>query len=155
MRPGSTKRHTAVDDLLPLWRAELEEAGFPPEQLAGRHRAGRARLPAHDALVRRLSTRSCPTLADDVLGPEGTLSARKVFSRRDVIVAVAPHLYGLPPGRAGPGGSPGAARPGGHRPGRRAPGHRAGLCHGHRAGHRTGHRTSGGTGCARTWRRPE
>ena len=33
----------------------------------------------------------------DTLDPEGPLAARKVFSRRDVIVAVAPALYGRRP----------------------------------------------------------
>ena len=36
-----------------------------------------------------------------MLGPEGALSAQKVFSRRDVIVALAPHLYGRAPAELG------------------------------------------------------
>jgi hypothetical protein len=36
-------------------------------------------------------------LAADVLGHDGALSRRKVFSRRDVIVAVGPSLYGRDP----------------------------------------------------------
>ena len=45
------KRHTPVDELLPRWRAELTDAGFPPEQLvADIKRAGldyRRRALAH------------------------------------------------------------------------------------------------------------
>ncbi len=90
------KRHSAVDDLVPMWRGELDAAGFAPRQLeADIEQAGveyqRSR-PVH-----RLSPRELFALTTDVLGPEGTLSARKVFSRRDVIVAIAPHLYGRSP----------------------------------------------------------
>jgi conjugative relaxase-like TrwC/TraI family protein len=87
------KRHSVVDDLVPMWRGELENAGFAPRQLeADIARAGieyQRRRP-----TRRMAPRELSALAADVLGPEGTLSARKVFSRRDVIVALAPHLYG-------------------------------------------------------------
>ena len=37
-------------------------------------------------------------LVDQVLDPDGALAARKVFTRRDVLVAVAPSLYGRDPG---------------------------------------------------------
>src|SRR5918997_2378302 len=40
-------------------------------------------------------------LAQKALAPDGPLAARKVFSRRDVIVAVAPQLYGRDPGELG------------------------------------------------------
>jgi len=90
------KRHSAVDDLVPMWRGELDAAGFAPRQLeADIERAGLEYQRSHPA--RRLSPRELSALAADVLGPEGTLSARKVFSRRDVIVALAPHLYGRSP----------------------------------------------------------
>ena len=96
------KRHTAVDDLLPLWRAELEKAGFPPDELAGQvARAGRGYQRAHGPSFSRLSPTELSALSAAVLGPEGALSAQKVFSRRDVIVAVAPHLYGRAPAELG------------------------------------------------------
>jgi conjugative relaxase-like TrwC/TraI family protein len=90
------KRHSAVDALVPMWRGELDAAGFAPRQLGNDiERAGLEYQRSRPA--RRLSPRELSALAADVLGPEGTLSARKVFSRRDVIVAIAPHLYGRAP----------------------------------------------------------
>ncbi len=90
------KRHSAVDELLPRWRAELTDAGFPPEQLtADIERAGREYQREHSP-TKVLWDRELAELANDVLGPDGTLSARKVFSKRDVIVAVAPKVFGLP-----------------------------------------------------------
>ena len=91
-----TKRHTSVEELLPRWRAELTQAGFPPEQLvADIERAGLAYQREHSG-ANILGNRALAALAKDTLGPHGTLSERKVFSKRDVIVAVAPLVFGLP-----------------------------------------------------------
>ncbi len=90
-----TKRHTAVEELLPKWRTELTQAGFPPEQLvADVERAGLAYRRQHSG-SEILGNRVLAALAKDTLGPHGTLSDRKVFSKRDVIVAVAPKVFGL------------------------------------------------------------
>jgi conjugative relaxase-like TrwC/TraI family protein len=90
------KRHTSVAAMLPMWRGELEAAGFPPLELsASIERAGQEYQRTHSSLS-RLSSRALSTLATDILGANGTLSDRKVFSQRDVIIAVTPHLYGLP-----------------------------------------------------------
>jgi conjugative relaxase-like TrwC/TraI family protein len=88
-----SKRHEAVEALVPRWRGELADAGFAPHQLERDiDRAGvEYRRP------RALSSRELSALAAEALGPDGVLSARKVFSRRDVIVAVTPALYGRPP----------------------------------------------------------
>jgi conjugative relaxase-like TrwC/TraI family protein len=86
------KRHQPVAELMPTWHAELEAAGLAVEDLqhgvvvAGQERASRRRLD-DDAFER---------LAEQVLGPGGRLAELKVFTRADVIVAVAPALYGLP-----------------------------------------------------------
>ena len=91
-----TKRHTPVDELLPRWRKELTDAGFPPEQLvADIERAGLDYRLEHSP-TKILWDKELAELTNDVLGPDGTLSARKVFSKRDVIVAVAPKVFGLP-----------------------------------------------------------
>jgi conjugative relaxase-like TrwC/TraI family protein len=89
------KRHSAVDDLVPMWRGELDAAGFAPRQLEAD--IAWAGVEYQRSRPRALSSRELSALAADVLGPEGTLSERKVFSRRDVIVAIAPHLYGRSP----------------------------------------------------------
>ena len=91
-----TKRHTPVEELLPRWRKELTDAGFPPEQLvADIKRAGLDYRREHSP-TKVLWDKELAELTNDVLGPDGTLSARKVFSQRDVIVAVAPKVFGLP-----------------------------------------------------------
>ena len=82
------------NDGLPKWRQELEDAGYPVGHLHG--------------LIRRaadLAVPLSPTLTDAevtelvarVVAVDGPLAQRKVFARRDVIVAVAPHLYGGDP----------------------------------------------------------
>ncbi len=91
-----TKRHTPVDELLPRWRKELTEAGFPPERLVAEiERAGLEYQRSHSP-TKVLWDKELADLTNDVLGRDGTLSARKIFSKRDVIVAVAPKVFGLP-----------------------------------------------------------
>jgi hypothetical protein len=86
------KRHTPVADLLPRWRAELAAAGFPIHELA----AGIEAASAARSQLRRLREAEVGDIVEQVLAPDGVLAERKVFSRRDVVVAVAPSLYGLP-----------------------------------------------------------
>ena len=45
----------------------------------------------------RSTTRTSSASPRQLLGPGGRLAAEKVFARRDVIVAAAPHLFGLDP----------------------------------------------------------
>jgi hypothetical protein len=93
------KRHTPPDDLLAGWRAELTDAGFTPAGLladidtAGA--AGRRRV------LPRLSDRQLSALVAYSLGPAGRLAERKVFTRSDVMVAVAPLIFGAHPGELG------------------------------------------------------
>ena len=78
-----------VEDLLPRWRAELAEAGYPAAELAAAvERAGRDYVPPSPDIV--------DELADELLGPGGRLAAEKTFDLRDAVVAVAPLLHGLP-----------------------------------------------------------
>ena len=123
-----TKRHTPVDELLPRWRNELTDAGFPPEQLvADIEQAGLDYRREHSP-TKVLWDKELAELTNDVLGPDGTLSDRKVFSKRDVIVAVAPKVFGLPAREL-------EKRPSGCSEIRTPshwsvfPGQRAGLCH--------------------------
>jgi conjugative relaxase-like TrwC/TraI family protein len=87
------KRHTPVCELLPRWRAELAEAGYPlPELDAGIERAATER-----GTVRgRLREAEVAEMVKEVLAPDSALAERKVFSRKDIIVSAAPALYGLP-----------------------------------------------------------
>ena len=91
-----TKRHTPVDELLPRWRTELTEAGFPPEQLVADIKRADLEYRLEHSPTKVLWDKELAELTNDVLGPDGTLSAGKVFSKRDVIVAVAPKIFGLP-----------------------------------------------------------
>ncbi len=133
------KTDEPLRDLMFRWQAELTALGYPPAALdAAVEAAGLAyRPPAVDL----------EDLAGALLAPGGRLASEKTFSRGDVIVAVAPHLHGLPvsvprPGRrGGVGPRPGhtAARRGRGQGGgvggrlrarRRGPDRRAGRRHG-------------------------
>ncbi|HUC14263.1 MAG TPA: AAA family ATPase, partial [Acidimicrobiales bacterium] len=78
-----------VEELVPHWRDELARAGYPALELAAEvERAGLAyEPPAREVL---------DGLAAELLSPGGRLASEKTFTRTDVIVAVAPHLHGLP-----------------------------------------------------------
>jgi AAA domain/TrwC relaxase len=83
------KEHTVAEHLLPRWRAELAEAGYPAAELSvAVERAGRDYVPPGPDIVDRL--------ADELLGPGGRLATEKTFDLRDAVVAVAPLLHGLP-----------------------------------------------------------
>ncbi len=82
------KSHDRVEDLAPRWRDELARAGYPPLELAAAvERAG---------LNYRPPERDVDDIATGLLCPGGRLAEEKTFTRRDVTVAVAPHLHGLP-----------------------------------------------------------
>jgi conjugative relaxase-like TrwC/TraI family protein len=82
------KGHERVEGLVPKWRDELAQAGYPPLELAAAvERAGlEYRSPERDVV---------DEVATKLLSPGGRLAEEKTFTRRDVIVAVAPHLHGL------------------------------------------------------------
>jgi len=93
------KRHAPPDDLLAGWRAELAAVGFTPAgvlaDIDAAGAAGRRMVPA------RLSDRQLSALVAYSLGPAGRLAERKVFTRSDVVVAVAPLIFGAHPGELG------------------------------------------------------
>jgi conjugative relaxase-like TrwC/TraI family protein len=87
------KENIPWNEALPGWRQELADAGHAIGALQ--------RSIAEAARARHLS----PTLSHSelerlvgmVVAPDGPLAQRKVFARRDVIVAVVPHMYGRHP----------------------------------------------------------
>ena len=85
------KRHSPVGELMPRWVAEIGEVGWSVERVAAsiEQEAARYRRPRPELTNAELRTIATQALADD-----SALVARKVFSKRDVIVAVAPQLYG-------------------------------------------------------------
>ena len=90
----NAKRHEPEGQLLERWRSELAEAGWPLERIEASVEAARhnTELPA------RLTIADARRLVAEVLAPDGDLARRKVFSRRHLVVALAPHLYGQAPG---------------------------------------------------------
>ena len=83
------KGHDKVEDLVGRWRDELARAGYPPLELAHAvERAGLAYQPPGLAVL--------DDLAGQLLAPGGRLAQDKTITRDDVVVAVAPHLHGLP-----------------------------------------------------------
>ncbi|MBI2706239.1 MAG: AAA family ATPase [Actinobacteria bacterium] len=90
------KRHTPVDDLMAMWRSELESIGVTVEDLA---RSVDDNRPAR--IAADLTPERTQELVAELLAADGRLAADKVFSRRDVMVAAAPHLLGLDPAELG------------------------------------------------------
>jgi conjugative relaxase-like TrwC/TraI family protein len=91
------KRHKDIGALVPMWRAELEAAGFGASQLSADIERAGLDYQHNRSLRPTLTNKELSELATSVLGAGGALSERKVFARRDVIVAVGPALYGRDP----------------------------------------------------------
>lgn len=82
------KVYESVEDLVPRWREELARAGYPtPELSQSVESAALAYEPPSPAVV--------DEVAPPLLAPGGRLASEKTFTRRDVVVAVAPYLHGL------------------------------------------------------------
>ena len=75
------------------WRAEIAAVGWPAERLAAAVDAARRRREEPG----RLSVKDARAVVSDVLADDGELARRKVFSRRHLVVALAPHLFGQTP----------------------------------------------------------
>ena len=87
--PGQKGARNGRRPFCPAAGAELAEAGYPPAELGvAVERAGRAYVQPSREIVGQL--------AAELLGPGGRLAAEKTFDLRDVLMAVAPHLHGLP-----------------------------------------------------------
>ncbi|MFN2506206.1 MAG: MobF family relaxase [Acidimicrobiales bacterium] len=88
----AAKRQVPVGELVPRWQAELESVGWPVERLD--RSVAEARTPRRRSVLTAAQEREVVAKA---LAADGPLATRKVFSRRDVVVAVAPALFGLEP----------------------------------------------------------
>jgi hypothetical protein len=88
------KRHEPIDDLMVRWQAELASIGHPVPDLEARvAEASRTRTMRPDVPSRS----EVRDLVAATLAPESPLARRKVFTRKDVVVAVAPALFGCDP----------------------------------------------------------
>ena len=80
-------------ELVARWQGELASIGWPVERLTA----------AIDGAARelgpppKLTLKSVRRMLDEVLSADGELARRKVFSRRHVLVELAPHLFGQDP----------------------------------------------------------
>ena len=87
----AAKTHEPVADLVARWRDELASAGFDADQLDAQVRdAGGGRCRTLDGL----DDEELATVVTETVDCDGPLTETKVFDRADVIVAVAPQLYG-------------------------------------------------------------
>jgi conjugative relaxase-like TrwC/TraI family protein len=87
------KRHTPIGDLMERWCEEISEAGYSLDEVRSRvEEAGRqrSRFPA-------LGYDQGRQMIRDLLSAKGPLGQKKLFSRPDVIVALAPRLFGHEP----------------------------------------------------------
>ncbi len=82
------KAEQPLADLMVRWQGELAALGYPP---AGLRRSVDAAGAAY-----RPPNLDLDVLPGELLGPGGRLAGEKTFTRGDVIVALAPHLHGLP-----------------------------------------------------------
>ena len=85
------KRLTPVGELMPRWVAEIGDVGWSVERITDAVEREAAAWRRPDPA---LSAHELRAIAVDALADDGPLVARKVFTRRDVIVALAPALYG-------------------------------------------------------------
>lgn len=91
-RTRSAKRHEQVTDLMARWQSEIEAGPYTIAGIAADVDRNR-----HQRITPELNDRDLDRLAAELLAPDGRLAADKVFCRRDVVVAAAPHLFGLDP----------------------------------------------------------
>ena len=86
------KERVSEGELVARWRTELTDVGWPPERLlASIHAASGARIAG------RLSAAEAHRVLARVFADDGELARRKVFARRDLLVELAPNLYGWDP----------------------------------------------------------
>jgi hypothetical protein len=87
------KEHAVEGELVARWRGELRSMGWPVERLTAAIE-GAARELGPPA---KLTLKSVRRMLGEVLSADGELARRKVFSRRHVLVELAPHLFGQDP----------------------------------------------------------
>jgi conjugative relaxase-like TrwC/TraI family protein len=92
----SIKRHTGVDQLMPVWQAELEAIGWPVQRLVAHLDMSRHQTAQLAPKFTDLEIDQIATLVLDVDG--SLLTNHKVFSRTNLIAELAPRLYGHHPG---------------------------------------------------------
>jgi conjugative relaxase-like TrwC/TraI family protein len=136
----AAKEHRPQGELVARWQAELTGAGWPPGRLLASDEAA-----SHFRIAGPVDRRAPREIVARVLHGDGELVRRKVFSRRHLIVELAPPpLRRRPPQRRQPG-QPGSRRPTGGATGGGGRNDRAGVHLGVGPGPRAHHRRDPGT----------
>lgn len=89
------KSGTGVDELMPVWHAELKSAGWPLERLRAHLEEARPRALALPFQLTAIEIEQLTAEVLDVGGP--LLRQHKVFTRTHLVAEVAPRLYGRDP----------------------------------------------------------
>jgi hypothetical protein len=87
------KEHGVEGELVDRWQAELASIGWPVERLAASIDSAARKVGASPSL----SLKGVRRIFGEVLSADGELARRKVFARRQVLVEVAPYLFGHDP----------------------------------------------------------
>jgi len=85
------KRHASIGELMPRWTAEIEHVGWSIEAIAAAIEREALEYQRPRPELTNIELRNIANLA---LADGSPLVARKVFAKHEVIVAVAPALYG-------------------------------------------------------------
>ncbi|MBO0747409.1 MAG: AAA family ATPase, partial [Acidimicrobiaceae bacterium] len=92
------KEEGVETELIDRWQAELASIGWPVERLAASIDSAAQKVGSPP----KLTLKTVRRMLGEVLSGEGELARKKVFSRRHVLVEVAPHLFGQDPRLLGP-----------------------------------------------------
>ena len=87
------KPHSVEGELVARWRDELASIGWPVERLTAAIDSAAQEFGSPP----KLTLKSLRRMLGEVISAEGELARRKVFSRRHVLVELAPHLFGQDP----------------------------------------------------------
>ncbi len=87
------KRHTPVQDLMVRWQTELESLGYRRDGL--RAAVDEGGLSQDRAGGGRFTAGELDLLVEQALASGGRLADMKVFTRADVVVALAPRVFGF------------------------------------------------------------
>jgi conjugative relaxase-like TrwC/TraI family protein len=90
---GAKESEGVEAELIERWQDELAALGWPVERLA----ASIDIAATNSDPIRPMGLTQARQVLAEVLGEDSELARRKLFFRRDAIVAVAPHLYGQDP----------------------------------------------------------
>jgi conjugative relaxase-like TrwC/TraI family protein len=89
----TAKEHAVEGELVARWRGELVSIGWPAERLVASIDGAARDLGAPP----KLTVKTLRRMVGEVLLADGELARRKVFSRRHLLVELAPYLFGQDP----------------------------------------------------------